>query len=227
MSGPDDITVDEDGIHGTFHYRFGLSHLGTRDVTISTGRHQPVMVNRIPVAAHLEFVEHHDGTWQPNGRSSLWRAPNHGSVTDAATRKLHRWATIQAARLAEQHHDRVDQEIIDHFTGSVAASTKALDAHLEQMNIIEAFRHVALAIANQTATLERPTAGLTVSYHGADRNDTYHLASATHAPVLFLVRHHGCLVGVIVPGLHRQPFAVPAGHISEARRDGAITDLPD
>jgi hypothetical protein len=72
MSGPVDITVDEDGIHGTFHYRFGLSHLGTRHVTISTGRHRPVIVNRIPVAAHLEFVEHHDGTWQPNGRSSVW-----------------------------------------------------------------------------------------------------------------------------------------------------------
>lgn len=135
-------------------------------------------------------------------------------------------ATIQAARLAEQHHDHVDREIIEHFTSSAATSTNALDAHREQITIIEAFRHVAVTVANETATLERPTAGLTVSYHGAARHDTYHLTSATNTPVLFLVRDHGNLIGVIVAGPYGQPLAVPDGHISEARHDGAISHLP-
>ncbi len=65
MNGPADITVHKDGIHGTFHYRFGLSHLGTRQVTIFTPRHRPAIVNRIPVIAHLEVVQHSSGlSWR-------------------------------------------------------------------------------------------------------------------------------------------------------------------
>jgi hypothetical protein len=47
MSGPADITVHQDGIEGTFHVRFSLSHLGTRHVSIFTDRHPRTSTSRL------------------------------------------------------------------------------------------------------------------------------------------------------------------------------------